>query len=184
MPNKTIYVADDDLPIFERAQELSGDKLSAVIVRALRRFIELEEARKGGIEEFTVRVGKNGDHQLKRFKGMHLVRWVQANSKGKGTKIINVYHTAKKQFALHSRVIKDWDFESGDPDYWGNPKNWGLFSGKFWTKGWDWEVFRESGDYTLQVFERLEELQPHVSGDLYIAVGKALGAPPIEDLDI
>ena len=34
VPNKTIYVADTDLPLFQRAQELTGDNLSATIVRA------------------------------------------------------------------------------------------------------------------------------------------------------
>jgi hypothetical protein len=40
MPNKTIYVSEDDLPLFERAQLVSGTNLSSVIVRALRRFLE------------------------------------------------------------------------------------------------------------------------------------------------
>jgi hypothetical protein len=31
MPNRTIYVADADLPIFEKAQELAGENLSATI---------------------------------------------------------------------------------------------------------------------------------------------------------
>ena len=34
MPNKTIYVADGDLPLFDRAQELTGGNLSATITRA------------------------------------------------------------------------------------------------------------------------------------------------------
>ena len=57
MPNKTIYVADDDLPLFQRAQELSGSNLSATITRALRRLVELEEGKLEGYEEITVRVG-------------------------------------------------------------------------------------------------------------------------------
>ena len=46
MPNKTIYVSEDDLPLFERAQELSGANLSSAIIKALKRYIELEEAQK------------------------------------------------------------------------------------------------------------------------------------------
>ena len=45
MPNKTIYVSDADVPTFERAQELAGGNLSATIVQALRRFVEMEEAK-------------------------------------------------------------------------------------------------------------------------------------------
>ena len=72
VPNKTIYVADADLPLFERAQELTGDNLSATIVRALRRLVEIEEGRAEGFEEITVRVG-TGAGQRQRFVGVLLV---------------------------------------------------------------------------------------------------------------
>ncbi|MBC8099008.1 MAG: EXLDI protein, partial [Armatimonadetes bacterium] len=74
MPNKTIYVSDDDLPLFERAQALSGTNLSSAIVRALRRFIELEEARQRGLDEITVIVNGEGAHRRKRFLGTRLAR--------------------------------------------------------------------------------------------------------------
>ena len=48
VPNKTIYVSDGDLPIYQRAQELAGDNLSAAIAAALRQFVELEEGRREG----------------------------------------------------------------------------------------------------------------------------------------
>ena len=43
MPNKTIYVSDGDLPVFQRAQELADGNLSQAISRALRRFVDVEE---------------------------------------------------------------------------------------------------------------------------------------------
>jgi hypothetical protein len=36
MPNKTIYVKDADLPLFEQAQELLGDSVSAMFAEFLR----------------------------------------------------------------------------------------------------------------------------------------------------
>lgn len=42
MPNKTIYVRDEDLPIFERAAAISGS-LSAAIAEALREWVEKAE---------------------------------------------------------------------------------------------------------------------------------------------
>jgi hypothetical protein len=45
MPNKTIYVPDEDLPVFERAQAIAGGSLSATIVQALRDYIAAQEAR-------------------------------------------------------------------------------------------------------------------------------------------
>src|SRR5512134_351693 len=98
MPNKTIYVSDDDLPLFERAQELSGANLSSAIVRALRRFIELEEAKQHGQEEITVIVNGEGAHRRKRFMGQRLVRWLQPTPRGQGTDILNVYRTAGKRY--------------------------------------------------------------------------------------
>ncbi|MBV9124589.1 MAG: EXLDI protein, partial [Planctomycetes bacterium] len=57
MPNRTIYIADADVPLFEKAQKLAGDNLSAAIASALRTFVEGEEARQGGYEDITVKVG-------------------------------------------------------------------------------------------------------------------------------
>ena len=44
VPNKTIYVSDGDLPLYQRAQELAGGNLSAAIAAALRRYVDVEEA--------------------------------------------------------------------------------------------------------------------------------------------
>jgi hypothetical protein len=41
VPNKTIYVSDGDLQLFQRAQELAGGNLSAAISKALRRFVDV-----------------------------------------------------------------------------------------------------------------------------------------------
>jgi EXLDI family protein len=50
--------------------------------------------------------------------------------------------------------------------------------------GWDWETFRESGDYSLQVFKTVEDLKAYVSDDLYRVVCQAMDGPEIEELDI
>src|SRR5262245_59727658 len=187
MPNKTIYVSDDDLPLFERAQELAGANLSSAIVRALRRFIEIEEARQKGFEEVTVLVNGDGAHQRKRFIAYRLARWLQPTANGKGTEVLNVYRTAGQRFALHTRSLPDWKFSGGDPDYMGDPKNWGMGNGlllKLSTWGYDWEAFKESGNYSLQVFNNLEELKAHISTELYQAVVQSMEWPEVEDLDI
>jgi EXLDI family protein len=187
MPNKTIYVSDDDLPLFERAQEISGANLSAAIVRALRRFIELEEAKQHGLDEVTVLVNTQGAHRRKRFVGQRLVRLVQPAAKGKGTEILSVYRTAGKRYALHTRSIPDWELSWGDPEQVRDPNNWGVGNGflqKVMSWAYDWETFKESGDYSLQVFETLEDLKAHVSDDLYRALSHAMEGPEIEELDI
>lgn len=187
LPDKTIYVSDDDLPLFERAQELADANLSSTIIRALRRFIELEEASQRGLKEITVIVNAQGAHSRKRFLGRRLVRWLQPTTDGKGTEVQIVYRTAGNRYALHTRTVPDWKLsEGGDPDYAGDPKNWGIGNGflrRLVSWGYDWETFKEMGDYSLQVFETLEELKTHVSSDLFKAVSLAMAEPEIEDLD-
>ena len=138
-------------------------------------------------EQITVLVNGNGAHRRKRFMGQLLVRWLQPTSNEEGTQIMNVYRTARKQYALHTRTIPDWDFSEGDPDYWGNPENWGVGDGllrKLMGFGWNWETFKESGDYSLQVFATPQELKRHVSDELYAAVSRAMEGPDGEELDI
>jgi EXLDI family protein len=75
MPNKTIYVSNDDQQVFEKAQELAGDTLSSVIVRALREFISRSESRRKGMKEIIVQVGTKGLQQEKRFNGRLAIKW-------------------------------------------------------------------------------------------------------------
>ena len=187
MPNKTIYVSDDDLPLFERAQELAGANLSSAIVQALKRFIELEESRKRGLDEITVIVGMGGIRQQKRFMGTRLARWYQDRKNGKGVEILNVYRTAKQRFALHTHTLPDWKEEYGDPEQALDPKNWGIgnsFLQKIISWGFDWQLYLENGDYSLEVFDTLEELKAHIPDGLYQAVNQMLNLPDTEDLDI
>ena len=73
MPNKTIYVSDTDLPVFERAQELAGENLSSTIVQALRNFVNSHEARIAGFRDIVVRVGSDV-YTRKQFRGRLLAK--------------------------------------------------------------------------------------------------------------
>jgi EXLDI family protein len=141
-----------------------------------------------GFEEVTLIVNSQGAHRRKRFLGYRLARWLQPTASGKGTEILNVYRTAGNRYALHTRSIGDWELSWGDPDTARHPKNWGVADGilkKLTSWGYDdWDAFKEAGDYTLVVFETLEELKPHVSGELYKMVNHAMEGPEIEELDI
>jgi EXLDI family protein len=145
------------------------------------------ESNRPGLQEITVIVNRQGAHRRKRFRGQLLVRWLQPTANEEGTEVLNVYRTAGQRYALHTRVVPEWDCSEGDPDYWGNPDNWGVQNGflkKLMGFGWDWETFKESGDYSFQVFDTLEHLKSHVSKDLYQAISQAMEGPEIEDLDI
>lgn len=46
MPNKTVYIKDEDLVFLEKAQEISQESISAVVTEALKRFVSEEEKRR------------------------------------------------------------------------------------------------------------------------------------------
>ena len=98
VPNKTIYVSDGDLPLYQRAQELAGDNLSAAISAALRRYVDVEEGRREGFDEIIVRVGPGKGRKV-RFTGVLLGEWV--NSSSSRVETFRVYRGRTGKFVLH-----------------------------------------------------------------------------------
>lgn len=199
MPNRTIYVADSDLPIFEKAQELAGDNLSATIAQALHRFVEAAEARGKGFEEVTVKVGKIA-HSYKRFRGRLLAKgrvreqnnpWdvsydITVNKFGSKAKAseqngsrdisYRVYQTAKGKLALYVRNLPDWNS-------WSNPKSWSYRN----YEHRDWSYWsQEEQEYRFEVYDTVEQLAGNVPQELYETVVQALRGDPdgVEFLDI
>jgi len=72
-PNKTLYIRDEDMPIWERAEQAAKQarqSLSQLVIGALQRYLPLEPPN-GDLEQITVEVG---EHRLKkRFIGRWLV---------------------------------------------------------------------------------------------------------------
>jgi EXLDI family protein len=99
MPNKTIYVSNEDQSVYERAQQLAGDNLSAVLVRALKEFITRNEAQAKGLKEVVVQVGTKGLQQEKRFNGRLLIKWQGAGDHNDWY-TARVFKTAKNQWAI------------------------------------------------------------------------------------
>src|SRR3954465_9357889 len=114
MPNKTIYVAAAALPVFQRAQELTGGNLSAAISKALHRLVEVEEGRLEGFEEITVRVGVEPG-KLQRFQGVQLVDWNRTTSaaEGGGQERYRVYRTRTGKLAVHVARPKGFVWSAG-----------------------------------------------------------------------
>lgn len=99
--NKTIYVSEDDLPLFEEAQKLFGGNLSAVIAHALRLFVE-SRTRAGDFADVTLVVGGPEDRRSERFAGRHIADWRHLDSQGTAL-VFSVYRTRRHRWALYQR---------------------------------------------------------------------------------
>lgn len=217
MPNKTIYVADADLAVFDRAQALAGENLSATIAQALRRFVAVEEARSRGFDLVTLKVGSNGMYTNKQFLGRELakqrIRGEQQPGVPPSVTTQIVFQTGKGRFVLYVRVMpdwttwatswnRDWDAESewetdAASDSHGHGHGQGRDSAERRDRargrqrqrrhdrgGYDWSNWTSSSDYTMEVYETLEELKPLLSNELYTAAERALRGEDVEFLDI
>jgi EXLDI family protein len=129
MPNKTIYVSETDLPVFDKAQELAGGNLSSAIARALRRYVEDEEMQDQRFEEVSVdvgrvyRVGKRFIRESsveKRFMGKPVISWRTKDPEDLRSEAYEVYRTPKGRFAVYSRTGPNHEYE-GDDDPEDNP---------------------------------------------------------------
>jgi EXLDI family protein len=180
MPNKTIYVADDDLPLLQRAQELTGSNLSAAIVTALRRLVEVEEARRAGFDEITVKVGV-GRAAVKRFLGTALGEWTSSGAGGEET--YSLFRTSRGRFAVHHARSELH-----------TPVGPSAERSKKWSTGWrgwigDWSPdqawMRTPAHATFSVVDTVEELEALLPAELYAVVLQTIqDEPVVEDLDI
>lgn len=176
MPNKTIYVSDDDLPLYQRAQDLAGGTLSAVIATALRRFVELEEGRRQGYDEIVVRVGP-GLGRKQRFSGVLLAEW--GRSTNERTEVFRVYRSRTERFVIHVERSEAHTNTGPNAEKWNT--GWRAWVGD-WSANQTWT--RTPAESTLRIAESLEELRGLVPAELYDLVADAANQPTIEDLDI
>jgi EXLDI family protein len=176
MPNKTIYVSDDDLPLYQRAQELAGGTLSAAISTALRRFVEVEEGRRQGYDEIVLRVGP-GLGRKQRFSGVLLAEWTRSGNEL--TETFRVYRSRSEKYVVH--------LERSEADVNTGP------NAERWNTGWrawigDWSA-EQSWTHTpavstLRIASSLAELAELVPRELYDLVAETANQPVIEDLDV
>lgn len=172
MPNKTIYVADKDLDLYSRAQELAGGNLSRAISTALQRYVDAEEGRMEGYEEITVHVGPGTgrNRQRQRFVGVKLGEWIRSDDKK--AEIYRVYRARSGKFVIHCEKTPDYVQVTAET---GWRKMLGLGE-QFYGAS--------TGEATLEVVETVEELKAKIPAELYSMVAATAEAPPVQDLDI
>ena len=172
MPNKTIYVSDGDLPLYQRAQELAGGNLSAAISSALRRFVANEEGLREGYEDVTVRVGVGAGRKV-RFSAVLVGEWVDTSN----SRVVayHVYRGRTGKYVVHTERSPEWWAVDAE----GKPAGW---------RGWiglgNVRYGSAPGESTLEVVDSLDELRERIPADLFEMVARSARQPLVEDLDI
>ena len=184
MPNRTIYVADVDLPVFEKAQKLAGDNLSAAIAQALNYFVEREEAKRSGFEEIIVKVGKGRPYLTKQFQGRLLAKRRIRVQNGTRLLILVVYQTAKGRFAVYTKNTANWSD-------WSKSSKWSKKSATDWDWDWDydhssydWSSYSEDVELRLDVYDTLDDLKDNIPEELYESIVRYNNGEDVEILDI
>jgi EXLDI family protein len=176
VPNKTIYVSDEDLPLLKRAQEIAGGSLSSAISTALRRYVDAAEAVAEGYDEVVVRVGVGVGRKV-RFSGLLLGEW--GRSTATREEEYRVYRTRNGRFAVHVKRSP----EHADPNSSGNwirdLANWRMMLG---VEESTWSFTQ--GEARLEVADTLDELAGKVPDELYEIVAALVDQPDVEDLDL
>ncbi len=136
MANKTIYVSEKDVSLFEQAKEIAGEALSSVIVRALSEYVSRNLDKKKGMKEISVKVGKGGLEREQRFIGSWFGDWSGLSDNKVWYQKATIYRTQKENWVVLLETLykaslltdsKEWK-KSGD--YLINPKRCDLIVGK------------------------------------------------------
>lgn len=180
MPNKTIYVAEDDLPLFQRAQQLLGGNLSAAITRAVRRYVELEDGDLAAKQDIILTIGERGSQRPQKFAGRKLCVWRAPVKTVPGEslptpEVFSVYHTARGQLAVHRRRSLDgFNYDDSTSARWADPQTWEDPEG-FWN---------DSTEADLRVYPDIDHLATELPDELAARVRHTLNVPQVEVLDI
>lgn len=163
MPNKTIYVKDEDLQVFEEAERLGGDSLSSIIAEALKRFVSVKRAEQQGMDEHTLAIDnpEQGKKTLK-FVGRLLVSDTiyvgQTSDRRDRWDDWSLYQTQAGKVIVYWRHGSVWDGERGSAQY---------------------EVRDSLPGYDDSVFE----FDDTVPGDILEAAAEALGQELVEFIE-
>jgi EXLDI family protein len=172
VPNKTIYVSDGDLPLYQRAQELAGGNLSAAISRALRRWVDASEDLREGYQDVVVRVGIDKGRKV-RFTAMLVGEYQDPGSKRADH--YRVYQGRSGKYVVHVERQAEWWSVDGE----GKPGGW-----RAWVGVGDVTYGATPKESTLEVVDSLEELRERLPQPLFDMVARAASVPSLEELDI
>ena len=172
VPNKTIYVSDGDLKLFQKAQELAGGNLSAAIAGAVRRYVDAQVGLNEGYDDVVVRVGVGAGRKV-RFTAVLVGEWVDSGDRRAAH--YRVWRGRGGKYVLHVERQPDW--WAVDPE--GKPAGWRGHLGIG-----DVRYGSAPKESTLEVLATLDELLLLVPSELFDMVSRAARQPTVEELDI
>ncbi len=117
MPNKTIYVSENDVSLFEEAKTIAGEALSSVIARALREYVSRHAEKEKGMKEISVKVGSHNSQREQRFVGQEIGEWSGFSDDKVWLMNAKIYQTQKGNWAILLR-------HSSKATLLTNPKQW------------------------------------------------------------
>ena len=173
VPNKTIYVSDGDLKLYQRAQELAGGNLSAAIAKALRRFVDVQEGLREGYDDVVVRVGIGTGRKV-RFTAALVGEWL--DSRSRTADHYRVWRGRGGKFVVHMERSADWWTVDAE----GKP----VVGWRGWMGVGDVRYGSSPKESTLEVVATLDELRDKVPPELFDIVSRAARLPTVEELDI
>lgn len=172
VPNKTIYVSDGDLSLYERAQQLAGGNLSQAIAKALRRWVDAAEGAAEGYADVHVRVGLGNGRKV-RFVAALVGEW-RSTSMDRPERF-RVFQGRTGRYVLHVERGPGYSAVDGS----GKPAGW-----RGWVGTSDVTYSEFPKEATLDVFATLEELRDKVPAELFAMVERSARQPTVEDLDV
>lgn len=119
MANKTIYIADEDLPIFQKAQEIAGESISKVIARALRQYVTERDLEGTDLKECEAWSGYHGKEQnveKARFIGK-MLSGIMVEDQDGFQFTYTLYFTRKANFLLQVKKVVPEDIDDHYTDY-------------------------------------------------------------------
>lgn len=167
MPQKTIYVADKDLTLFDRAEELGGDSLSSVIADALRRYVAAKEAEAQGYEEHVIEVGRwEEDTRQVKIIGRVIAgttqHFGQTSSRDDRGTDYQIYQTRAGKIVVYWHHWSRWQDERDAADY---------------------VVLNEPPGYDQEIVGDAYGLETGLPGNLIQKAAEALGKKVIEVIE-
>src|SRR4051794_3502870 len=107
--NKTIYLRDEDVAIWEKAKEFAGDTLSQIVVLGLKQYVAARDAEKRDFERIVLEFRDSDKGHLPQKKAFY-GRWIispnepcRVTDDGDGVYYGAVAETAKGNIAIFER---------------------------------------------------------------------------------